>query len=991
MFSKTIRLLASLRLTVVLMSLGMVLIFLGTLAQARLGIWETVETYFRSPVAWIDLQILIPTTVARVDWQMPFPGGMTIGALVLVNLIAAHLVRFRLSVRRLGVLTLHAGLIVLIAGEFVTAWFADEGLMSIDVGGSSSYVEDIRTTELAVIDPSDPNVDRVVTVPQAMLEDRDRISDDRLPFDVEIVQWAANARLLRARGPTPADRGVGREAVLDELPKARGVDGAQTDSPAAYVRLHRDEQSLGTWLVWADLIDAQPVEVNGQTYGISLRFARTYKPYELHLLEFRHDKFVGTEIAKNFSSRVRIVDPETGTDREALIWMNNPLRYRGATFYQASYKPDGSGTVLQVVRNPGAALPYVAGLLVAGGMLFHFGMGMASFLRRRSAGPTKVGALQPRQAMPTWRRALPWAMGAAGIAIACSGLMRPTPASEYDLDTFGRLPVSAGGRVKPMDTAARHALRVAGGRQSVKTEDGETITAMRFLIDLMARPDAMRDLPAVRVDHPDVLSMIDRRPDEGGRIGLAAIEPYWQQINQQAARALDIDAKQRDPFQRELLKLYHAVNTLLAHARMMEPYVIPPLAADQQWRSFDEAFLASGLARPPGHPGGPVDMADVHPAVAYYITMMTAYSERDPAGFNRSVAGYEALLRRDLPATMQRADLEVLFNRASLFVGATVVYLIAILLICGSMLLRLRDETADHERSLAGGMRISAVGLMWAAFAVHTLAIVLRIYLQGRPPVTNLYSSAVFVGWAAVLFGLILERLYPIGLAGLGAAVVGFLTLIVAHNLGSDGDTMQMMQAVLDSNFWLATHVTTIALGYSATFMAGALATVYLVLGIFTRLLTHARAEALSKMVYGVVCFALLLSFVGTMLGGIWADQSWGRFWGWDPKENGAALVVLINAIILHARWGGFIRQRGIMVLAVAGNVVTAWSWFGTNMLGIGLHSYGFMDSAVFWLIAFVVSQFLLMGLGLLPHEAWRSDPRRPRPQPRTPTGVGSR
>jgi cytochrome c nitrite reductase small subunit len=114
-------------------------------------------------------------------------------------------------------------------------------------------------------------------------------------------------------------------------------------------------------------------------------------------------------------------------------------------------------------------------------------------------------------------------------------------------------------------------------------------------------------------------------------------------------------------------------------------------------------------------------------------------------------------------------------------------------------------------------------------------------------------------------------------------------------------------------------------------------------------------------MVYGVVCFALLLSFVGTVLGGIWADQSWGRFWGWDPKENGAALVVLINAIILHARWGGFIRQRGIMVLAVAGNIVTAWSWFGTNMLGVGLHSYGFMDSAVFWLMAFVVTQLLIM------------------------------
>jgi len=126
-------------------------------------------------------------------------------------------------------------------------------------------------------------------------------------------------------------------------------------------------------------------------------------------------------------------------------------------------------------------------------------------------------------------------------------------------------------------------------------------------------------------------------------------------------------------------------------------------------------------------------------------------------------------------------------------------------------------------------------------------------------------------------------------------------------------------------------------------------------------------------MVYGVVCFALFLSFIGTVLGGIWADQSWGRFWGWDPKENGALLIVLITAIILHARWAGLVQHRGIMNLAVSANIVTAWSWFGTNMLGVGLHSYGFMDSAVFWMLVFVFSQLLIIAAGMLPLRMWRS------------------
>ena len=196
---------------------------------------------------------------------------------------------------------------------------------------------------------------------------------------------------------------------------------------------------------------------------------------------------------------------------------------------------------------------------------------------------------------------------------------------------------------------------------------------------------------------------------------------------------------------------------------------------------------------------------------------------------------------------------------------------------------------------------------------------------------------------------------------------------LIAHHLSLSGDTLEMMRAVLDSNFWLATHVIVITIGYSATFLAGFLAAIYIVRGLFTRTLDAATADALTRMVYGIVCFATLFSLVGTVLGGIWADQSWGRFWGWDPKENGAVMIVLWNAIILHSRWGGLVKQRGLMCLAVFGNVITSWSWFGTNMLGVGLHSYGFMDAAFYWLLAFVATQLALIALAQLPLEKWLS------------------
>jgi ABC-type transport system involved in cytochrome c biogenesis permease subunit len=254
------------------------------------------------------------------------------------------------------------------------------------------------------------------------------------------------------------------------------------------------------------------------------------------------------------------------------------------------------------------------------------------------------------------------------------------------------------------------------------------------------------------------------------------------------------------------------------------------------------------------------------------------------------------------------------------------------------------------------------------------------MYLMDRPLVlvTNLYSSAVFIGWGVVGLCLILELAAPLGVGNVIGAALGFGTCIIAHNLAASGDTLEMMQAVLDTNWWLATHVTSVTAGYSATYVAGALGLAYVVLAVWPNssllrqpVYAGGRTQELGKLmgnlVYAVVCFATLLSFVGTVLGGIWADQSWGRFWGWDPKENGAVLIVLWNALILHARWGGLIKERGMAVLAIGGMIVTTWSWFGTNQLGVGLHAYGFNNSLAFGCTVTWVACVMAMAVGLFP------------------------
>lgn len=547
----------------------------------------------------------------------------------------------------------------------------------------------------------------------------------------------------------------------------------------------------------------------------------------------------------------------------------------------------------------------------------------------------------------------PWMFLLMGVAFVLSQLRPTTTVEPYDLATFARVPVSAEGRVKPWDTVARTSLMIISGRQSLRFEDGTRLSAVEWLLNVLARPKQAEKYPIFRIDHPDVLALIDVEPGQRTRFSFEEItHPHGPVIAEQAERALALRQNQRNAFQTHLIELYSHLNLYAQLGGLHTPYVLPPLEAGGQWQPFTVAVhqMHTGVA-----------VRDIHPAVGAISKMMLAYGEGNAAKFNTTAAAYADLVETLTPEAAQKAEHEIIYNRFAPFYTAAVLYVGVFALVCFSWLFW-REP-----------LQKSAVFLLVLALIVHTAGLAFRIYLQGRPPVTNLYSSAVFIGWGCVILGLLLEWLYRGGLGSAVAAITGFTTLIIAHHL-VEGDSMQMMQAVLDTNFWLATHVVVITIGYSAAFFAGLLAIIFIIRGVFTRTLTPAARKRLGGMIYGVICFALLMSFVGTVLGGIWADQSWGRFWGWDPKENGAALIVLMNALILHARWGGMIQQRGIAVLAVGGNIVTAWSWFGTNMLGVGLHSYGFMDSALHWLVAFVVSQLAIMAIGLLPPEWWRSE-----------------
>jgi hypothetical protein len=401
---KVLMALASLRLTVVLFTLSLILVFVGTLGQVEAGIFTVVGNYFRTfRIIWVPYQHLVhfgqvffgvPKDL-RVTGAFPFPGGYLLGTALLVNLLAAHAVRFKLSWNRTGILLIHAGLIVMLLGEFITGEFAHEANMTIMANGSSNYVENRSAYELAVTTKVDDKTDDVFAIPGSLLRKGGTVSRPELPFDVEVVKWMRNStepQPVSPGDPNLATAGDGLRVTTTERPEISGVDPDQKiDLPAAYVTFKKkgSGEVLGTYLVslWQSLGSkpSQPVKVDDKTWDVSLRFERTYKPYTLHLIRFDHKKYMGTETAKDFRSVVQMIDPDRGENREVEIYMNAPLRYHGETFYQSSFLPGDTGTILQVVDNPGWVMPYVSCIMVSVGMLFHFGLHLLTFLQRRAA------------------------------------------------------------------------------------------------------------------------------------------------------------------------------------------------------------------------------------------------------------------------------------------------------------------------------------------------------------------------------------------------------------------------------------------------------------------------------------------------------------------------------------------------------------------------------------------------------------------------------
>lgn len=602
------------------------------------------------------------------------------------------------------------------------------------------------------------------------------------------------------------------------------------------------------------------------------------------------------------------------------------------------------------------------------------------------------------------------------IFLMAAPLAGAQSAGQWDEETlaiFASIPVQDGGRIKPLDTYAKFTLLPINGMRAYRGDTGR-LTALEWLLDCLFYPEAAKEYRHFLVDNSEVITSIggDARNDRD-RYSYDEIAPHIGQLMTLGQQFSALEEKDRTPVEnmtvhlalnvRRFESLIHyldfarqeysvegsvllekifsdktdglRISEILARGDKLRLAIMALQTAtddvrdrvDAESRVFGRVFnrldLAQALALfPPSdasqlewstpsglltktlQPGMPIE-SEVEMLGA--LEGMAASTD-NPLQFRQELNEFENLVvgRAKARGEYRKVPMEVVFYNANFFFYAQWLFVLSFVVVALSWM-----NVQSKVLSRASWVMVTT------SLILLTVGITFRCIIRGRPPVSTLYETILFITAIVVFVALFMEYANRRRIAISLATVLGAFGMFLAnkYELTNMQDTMPSLQAVLDTNFWLATHVTIITIGYAAGLLAAGLAHVY----VFGKLFNIRKENkdfyrTITRMVYGVVCFGLLTSFVGTVLGGIWANYSWGRFWGWDPKENGAMMIVLCNLAILHARLGGYIKELGVNLAAIFAGCVVAFSWWGVNLLGVGLHSYGFTSGiwaalSVFW------------------------------------------
>ena len=501
---------------------------------------------------------------------------------------------------------------------------------------------------------------------------------------------------------------------------------------------------------------------------------------------------------------------------------------------------------------------------------------------------------------------------------------------------IGDIPLQDEGRIKPLDTFARNHLLAFYGKRSIKELD---MGATDWIINLILNPENGRDQKIFNIRNPEVASSLFLDWTNEHKYSFNQITPGLSEQSSMLEMIDQKNASDRTVYEKQLYEISRNILRFEEISYLKALKFIPPSNNSEsgEWLSpFD--FILKGI------PANENQEAILNSLQMYLANRLAGNDLEMSSALNR----YEMALStfQGINVKVDNLKKETWMNRVNLFYISLGLYLLSFIFLLISWMIK--------------PVLLNRVAYLLLIFGtvIHGYGIFLRMQIMERPPVTTLYESVIFVSLIIMALAVLLEYFRKDGLGIFVGSVSGSVLHYIGFSYAADGDTLGMLVAVLNSNFWLATHVTTITIGYGASLMAGCVGHLYLIQEI--RGVNSASLKSIFNNLFGITLLALFFTLFGTILGGIWADQSWGRFWGWDPKENGALLIVLWQLMMIHMRLSGLAKPKEFALGMALNNIIVALAWFGVNLLQVGLHSYGFDDGVARNLFMFIGFEIIL-------------------------------
>ena len=551
------------------------------------------------------------------------------------------------------------------------------------------------------------------------------------------------------------------------------------------------------------------------------------------------------------------------------------------------------------------------------------------------------------------------------LTLSLLALSGPVLAGGPELAPLREIAIQDGGRTKPFDSYARELAKRVQGARAFGFETIAGLEPTEWLLATLAAPERWRAEPILKVTHAG-LRQAAGLPADKDRYSFQELADH-KGLRDALARVREkLDRNEDpDPVEREVLDLYDTLTTYQGVMSGESLHIVPhPDDPKAAWYSLADLATPQTAALP-----------HVQRVRALVSALVMAYRDGDKPGVHTAASALGSRLAELAPAVYPaRKDLarEVHYNGAKPFRTAWLLYLAGFLALLASFPL------ASRAFSWAG------MALVVAGFLSQAYGMTLRVLISGRPPVTNMYESVVWVAFGAVLFALVFEAVYKVRIFAACASALAVVCLILADNVPILDGSISPLVPVLRDNMWLTIHVLTITLGYAAFTLAMGIG--HLNLGLyFFRPREAVLFKNLSLFLYRALQVGTLFLAVGTLLGGVWASYSWGRFWGWDPKETWALIATLGYLAILHARMTGWIKDFGMAVGSLLGYLLVLMAWYGVNfVLGTGLHSYGFGSGGYWYVGGFVAFEMAVITAALLRRrsERHKQAPSLPAPAP---------